>query len=76
MVLWLKLDGELREKLLSLPEIKPNVHLVDILLKNGRILKRIRVFESRLIELPSGSRNLKEDDILAIKLSKQEKGQD
>jgi hypothetical protein len=70
MVLWLNLEGELREKLLSLPETGPNLHVVDILLKTGRVLKRLRVLESRVMELPSGFRNLKEDEILAIKLSK------
>ena len=70
MVLWLNLEGELREKLLSLPQTGPNLHVIDVLLKNGRVLKRLRVFESRVIELPSGFRNLKEDDISSIKLSK------
>lgn len=76
MVLWLKLNGKLREKLLSLPATGPNFQLVDILLKNGRVLKRVRTFESRLIELPSEFRNIKEEDILSIKLSKPGKSQD
>ncbi|MHB9019931.1 MAG: hypothetical protein ACYC3G_03635 [Minisyncoccota bacterium] len=71
MVLWLKLNGRLRKKLLSLPNnIGTDFQLVDILLKNGRILKRIRVCESRVVELPCGFRNLKESEILTIKLSK------
>ena len=69
MVLWLKLDGKLRKKLLSLPNTKIDFHVVNILLKNGNILKRVRVFESRVIELPCRFGNLKEDDILAIELS-------
>ena len=76
MVLWLKLNGKLREKLLSLPATGPNFQLADILLKSGCVLKRIRIFESRLIELPSGFRSIKEEDILSIKLSKQVKSQD
>lgn len=70
MVLWLNLEGILREKLLSLPQTGPNLHVIDILLKNGRVLKKLRVLESRVIELPSGFRNLQENDILSIKLSK------
>lgn len=69
MVLWLKLNGDLRKKLLFLPNTGINFHLVDVLLKNGHILKRVRVFESRVMELPSGFRCLKEDDILAIEPS-------
>ena len=69
MILWLKLDGKFMKKLMTLPTTGNSFHLVDIHLKNGNILKKVRIFESRVIELRSGFRNLKEEDILGIELS-------
>gem|GEM_PF-4391256 len=56
-------------KLINLPATGNSFHLVDIHLKNGNILKKVRVFESRVVELRAGFRNLKEEDISDIELS-------
>lgn len=69
MILWLKLDGKFMKKLMSMPTTGNSFHLVDIRLKNGGVLKNVKIFESRVIELRSGFRNLKEEDIEAIELS-------
>ena len=69
MVLWLKLDGKFMRKLINLPITGNSFHLVDIHLKNGVILRKVRIFESRVVELRAGFRNLKEEDILDIELS-------
>lgn len=69
MILWLKLDGKFMKKLMSMPTTGNSFHLVNIHLKSGLILKKVRIFEFRVVELRSGFRSLKEEDIEAIEPS-------
>lgn len=74
MIIRLRPNGKLQKKLSSLPitGIGATVvayHIIDAYLKDGRVIKRLKVFNFEIIELPNSVRCLKEYDISDIKLS-------
>ncbi len=67
----LKLNKEWQEKLLILPELGMGYQIIDITLKDGRKIKKVKIFNAEILELPKEYRNISEKDIIRIELSKQ-----
>lgn len=58
-----------REHLLSLPEAGMGLQIVDITLKDGRVIRRVLVYNGEVLDLPEGFGDLEEEDLEQIKTS-------
>lgn len=67
MTLELK-QRKLIDKLMSLPESGMGYQIADITLSNGRVIKKISIYNAQTIILPEGE-NFSESDIAEITLS-------
>lgn len=69
MELKLKRNGKWSKRLVKLPESGMGYQIVDITLKDGRVMKEVIVFNCESIYLPTGHENVCEKDIAEIKMS-------
>ena len=69
MELKLNLRGKWSKKLVKLPESGMGYQIVDITLKDGRVLNRVTVLNCEIILLPAEYKNVCEKDIAEIKMS-------
>ena len=65
----IKLSKKWIKYLISLPESGMGYQIVDIELKDGRIIKGVYVFNAEYLDLPNKYGSLKANDIKKIKLS-------
>jgi hypothetical protein len=69
----IKLTKKWIEYLCSMRESGMGYQIVDATLKDGRVLKKIVVFNAEELELPSEYKDIRIDDIKNIKLSENNK---
>lgn len=67
----MKLSKKWTKHLRSMPESGMGYQLVDVVLKGGRVLKEVYVYNAEELILPVECKDLKIKDIADIKLSKQ-----
>lgn len=68
-MLKLKSNGKWMKKLISLPESGMGYQVADITLKDGRIIKRLTVWNCKDVFLPPGYEKVCEKDISDIQIS-------
>lgn len=66
----IKLSKKWIEYLYSMPESGMGYQIVEVTLKDGRVLKETVVFNAEELSLPPGYKDLKIEDIEDIKLYK------
>ncbi|MEK7627063.1 MAG: hypothetical protein AAB397_00575 [Patescibacteria group bacterium] len=69
MELKLKHNGKQQKRLIGLPESGMGYQIIDITLKDGRIIKGVLVCGAENIYLPTGYENICEKDIVKIEMS-------
>ena len=62
-------ENKWKKLLCSLPESGMGYQIVDITLKSGKVVKRIKVFNAEIVKIPPSVKTFSEDDIINIKLS-------
>lgn len=66
----LKLTKNWIDYLVSVPESGMGYQIVDVTLKDGRVLKDVVVFNAEELKLPPEHKDINMDDVQDIKLSK------
>jgi len=69
MELKLKHNGKWQKRLVRLPEFGMGYQIVDITLKDTRIIKKVIVCNAESVYLPAGYENIYEKDIVKIEIS-------
>lgn len=59
----IKLSKKWVERLLSMPETGMGYQTVDITLKDGRVIKRVNIFNAEDLELPDEYKSIKIENI-------------
>jgi len=57
----------LLKKLLLMPESGMGYQVIDIILKDGRVITKVMVYNAEIVELPTEYNDVSEDDIKDIK---------